>query len=119
MKTHILYFWIAILGGMLFGYDTAVINGAMPFFTSHFNLSDAMVGWSVSSGLVGCIIGATFASWPTDKFGRRDTMKMAALLFFISSMGTGFAYDFTMFVIARILGGIAVGVVSVTMPIYL
>lgn len=119
MKTQTLYFWIAILGGMLFGYDTAVINGAMPFFTSHFNLSDAMVGWSVSSGLVGCIVGATFASWPTDKFGRRDTMKMAALLFFISSLGTGFAYDFTMFVIARILGGIAVGVVSVTMPIYL
>ncbi|MCS2891674.1 sugar porter family MFS transporter [Parabacteroides faecis] len=119
MKTHILYFWIAILGGMLFGYDTAVINGAMPFFTSHFELSDAMVGWSVSSGLLGCIIGATIASWPADKWGRRDTMKMAALMFLISALGTGLAYDFTMFVIARIIGGIAVGVVSVTMPIYL
>lgn len=119
MKTHILYFWIAILGGMLFGYDTAVINGAMPFFTSYFNLSDAMVGWSVSSGLVGCIIGASLASWPTDRFGRRDTMKIAALLFLMSALGTGFAYNFNMFIIARILGGIAVGIVSVTMPIYL
>lgn len=119
MKTHALYFWIALLGGMLFGYDTAVINGAMPFFTSYFNLSDAMVGWSVSSGLAGCIIGASFASWPTDKFGRRDTMKFAALLFLLSALGTGFAYEFNLFVISRILGGIAVGVVSVTMPIYL
>lgn len=119
MKTHILYFWIATLGGMLFGYDTAVINGAMPFFTSYFNLSDAMVGWSVSSGLVGCILGASFASWPADRLGRRDSMKIAALLFLVSALGTGFAYNFTMFIIARILGGIAVGAVSVIMPIYL
>lgn len=119
MKTHILYFWIATLGGMFFGYDTAVINGAMPFFTSYFNLSDAMVGWSVSSGLVGCILGASFASWPADRFGRRDGMKIAALLFLVSALGTGFAYNFTMFIIARILGGIAVGAVSVIMPIYL
>lgn len=119
MKTHILYFWIATLGGMLFGYDTAVINGAMPFFTSYFNLSDAMVGWSVSSGLVGCILGASFASWPADRLGRRDGMKIAALLFLVSALGTGFAYNFTMFIIARILGGIAVGAVSVIMPIYL
>lgn len=119
MNTHILYFWVAILGGMLFGYDTAVINGAMPFFTSYFGLSDAMVGWSVSSGLLGCILGASFASYPSDKFGRRDTMKMAALLFLLSALGTGLASSFGLFIIARILGGIAVGVVSVTMPIYI
>ena len=119
MKTHILYFWVAVLGGMLFGYDTAVINGAMPFFTSYFNLSDAMVGWSVSSGLVGCILGASFASWPADRFGRRDTMKVAAWLFLLSALGTGLASSFSLFVLARILGGVAVGVVSVTMPIYI
>lgn len=119
MKTHTSCFWVAILGGMLFGYDTAVINGAMPFFTSYFNLSDAMTGWSVSSGLLGCIVGAAFASWPADRFGRRDTMKIAAFLFIVSALGTGLTTDFTLFAVARILGGIAVGVVSVTMPIYI
>lgn len=119
MKVHSLYLWIAIFGGMLFGYDTAVINGAIPFFTTHFDLSNVMVGWSVSSGLLGCIIGSSLASWPTDQFGRRDTMKIAALLFFISALGTGFAYNFSMFIMARLLGGIAVGAVSVIMPIYL
>lgn len=119
MKTHTLYFWVALLGGMLFGYDTAVINGAMPFFTSHFSLSNAMIGWAVSSGLLGCILGASFASWPSDKLGRRDSMKIASLLFLLSSLGTGSALSFSTFVIARILGGIAVGAVSVIMPIYI
>lgn len=119
MKAHLLYSGIALLGGMLFGYDTAVINGAIPFFTAHFDLSDVMIGWSVSSGLLGCIIGSSLTSWPTDRFGRRDTMKIAALLFFISALGTGLAYNFSIFIIARLLGGIAVGAVSVIMPIYL
>lgn len=119
MKTQILYFGVALLGGMLFGYDTAVINGAMPFFTSYFDLSTAMVGWSVSSGLVGCIFGAAIASWPTDKFGRRDTMKITACFFLISALVTGTTSSFWIFVSARILGGIAVGTVSVTTPIYI
>lgn len=119
MKTQVFYFWVALLGGMLFGYDTAVINGAMPFFTSYFELSTAMVGWSVSSGLVGCIFGAAIASWPADRFGRRDTMKIAACLFLISAFGTSSTSAFWIFVTARILGGIAVGVVSVTTPIYI
>lgn len=119
MRTYALYWGTATLGGMLLGYDTAVINGAMPFFTSYFSLSDAMVGWSVSSGMVGCILGASFASWPADRFGRRDSMKIAALLFLLSALGTSFACSFTMFAIARILGGIAVGAISVIMPIYL
>ena len=72
MKKEILYFLVALLGGMLFGYDTAVINGAMPFFTAYFQLTDAMVGWSVSSGLLGCILGAAFASYPADWAERND-----------------------------------------------
>ena len=90
MKKEILYFLVALLGGMLFGYDTAVINGAMPFFTAYFQLTDAMVGWSVSSGLLGCILGAAFASYPADRIGRRETMKIVAILFFLSSLGTAF-----------------------------
>lgn len=82
MKKEILYFLVALLGGMLFGYDTAVINGAMPFFTAYFQLTDAMVGWSVSSGLLGCILGAAFASYPADRIGRRETMKIVAFCSF-------------------------------------
>ena len=119
MNAHYLYFWVALLGGMLFGYDTAVINGAMPFFTSYFNLSATMVGWSVSSGLLGCIFGAAIASWPADKFGRRETMKIAACFFLISAIVTGLTSSFWLFACARILGGIAVGIVSVTVPIYI
>lgn len=119
MNARFLYFWVALLGGMLFGYDTAVINGAMPFFTSYFHLSATMVGWSVSSGLLGCIFGAAVASWPADRFGRRDTMKIAACFFLISAIVTGLTSSFGLFVCARILGGIAVGIVSVTVPIYI
>lgn len=113
-----LYVFTAILGGMLFGYDTAVINGAMPFFTSFFNLTDAELGWAISSGLLGCIIGSMIASFPAERFGRRATMMISSLLFFISALGTGLSSDFSLFVYSRILGGIAVGLVSVTLPIY-
>lgn len=119
MKKQIVYFWVAVLGGMLFGYDTAVINGAMPFFTAHFGLTNAMVGWSVSSGLIGCIVGAMFACSPADRLGRKDTMKIVSLFFLASAFGTGLAPNFTTFILFRIAGGIAVGVVSVVLPIYI
>ncbi len=119
MSKKNLYFAVATLAGMLFGYDTAVINGAMPFFTAFFDLSDAMVGWSVSSGLLGCVIGATIASYPADKFGRRDSMKIVAILFLLSALATGLAPNFSIFILGRIIGGVAVGAVSVILPIYI
>lgn len=119
MSKKVIYFCLALFGGMLFGYDTAVINGAMPFFTAFFNLSDAMVGWAVSSGLVGCIFGALVASRPADKLGRRDSMKVVSLIFLLSALATGLAPNLSVFILGRILGGIAVGAVSVILPIYI
>jgi len=71
----ILYTLVAAIGGLLFGFDTAVINGAMPFFTSHFQLSDAIIGWTVSSALYGCILGAILIGKPGDILGRRNMLK--------------------------------------------
>lgn len=118
MKNSWLYSLVAILGGGLFGYDTAVINGALPFYTAFFGLSDAMVGWSVSSGLAGCILGAIIAGKPAEKYGRKNTLIVTAIAFLLSALGTGLALDFTTFVFGRIIGGVAVGVVSVVLPIY-
>jgi sugar porter (SP) family MFS transporter len=113
------YTFIAALGGLLFGFDTAVINGAMPFFTDYFQLTEAMQGWTVSSALVGCIIGALFVGKPGDIFGRRRMLRFLALLFLISALGTGLASNLTWFVLFRFIGGLAVGGSSVLSPMYI
>src|ERR1039457_809060 len=108
-KTLLLYTFVAALGGLVFGFDTAVINGALPFFTKHFDLSHAMQGWAVSSALIGCIMGALFIGRPGDIYGRRYMLKVLAILFIVSSIGTGMATSLTMFVIFRFLAGLAIG----------
>jgi MFS family permease len=115
----ILYTLVAALGGFLYGFDTAVINGALPFFTGHFILSDVMTGWAVSSALLGCIVGAIAAGRPGDRFGRREVLKASALLFLISAFGTGLANHIQLFILARFVGGLAVGLASVLAPIYI
>lgn len=120
MKINILFYtFIAAIGGLLFGFDTAVINGALPFFSSHFALDGAMQGWSVSSGLIGCVIGAIFIGKLSDIFGSRTMLKFLAVLFIITALGTGLAPNFSVFIIARIIGGIAIGGASVLSPIYI
>lgn len=118
-KKLILYTLVAALGGLLFGFDTAVINGAIPYFSEYFQLDEAMKGWAVSSALVGGILGALFAGRPGDYFGRRATLKFTAVLFLVSAFGTGLADSFSMFVIFRLIGGIAVGAASVLSPMYI
>lgn len=115
----LLYTLVAAIGGLLYGFDTAVINGALPFFTSHFELNDFMTGWSVSSALLGCIIGAIGAGRPGDRFGRRDMLKVSAVLFFLSAFGTGLATHINLFILARFIGGLAVGIASVLSPTYI
>ena len=112
-RNLILYTLVAALGGLVFGFDTAVINGAMPFFTKHFELSHAMQGWAVSSALIGCIIGALFIGRPGDTYGRRYMLKVLAVLFIISSIGTGLAPALWVFVISRFVAGLAIGGASV------
>lgn len=114
-----LYTFVAGLGGFLFGFDTAVINGALPFFRDYFQLDKVMEGWAMSSAIFGCIVGAITIGRPGDKYGRRYMLKITAFLFLISAIGTGLATNFTMFIIFRIAGGLAIGAASVLSPMYI
>lgn len=120
MKRY-LYFvtFTAALGGLMFGFETGVINGAMDYVAGHFHLSTAMKGFAVSSALVGCIIGAIGIGGPSDKYGRRDMLKVMALFFLTSMIGTGLAPNIWFFVIARFIGGLAIGGASVLVPVYI
>lgn len=109
----------AALGGLLFGYDTAVISGAIGSLTKYFSLSPAEIGWAISSALVGCLIGAFFSDWFSENFGRKKSMIAAALLFLACSVGTALPQSFTVFVIFRIIGGIGVGLASMVVPMYI
>lgn len=120
MKKRIFFYtFVAALGGLLFGYDTAVINGALPFFTDYFQLTTSMQGWAVSSALIGCVIGAFFIGGLGDKYGRRSMLRVMALFFLISAIGSGLADSLSTFVIYRLLGGIAIGGASVLSPMYI
>lgn len=110
---------VAALGGLLFGYDTAVIAGAIGFLEVHFQLDPAMVGWATSSALAGCLIGAPLAGPISDRFGRRNALILAALLFFMSAVGTALPRSFTQFVFYRWLGGLGVGMASLISPMYI
>jgi len=118
-RTLYLYTFVAALGGLLFGFDTAVISGTIPFITRYFNLNDALLGYAVSSALIGCVIGAISVGKPGDVFGRRTMLRVMAALFLISAIGTGLATSLTMFVIFRFIGGLAVGGASVLSPMYI
>jgi len=109
----------AALGGLLFGFDTAVISGTIPFITKHFNLTDAMLGWAVSSALIGCVVGSMAVGKPGDLYGRRFMLKTMALLFLLSAVGTALANNLTIFVIFRFIGGLAIGGASVLSPMYI
>src|SRR6187549_75885 len=110
---------VATIGGLLFGYDSGAVNGTQPGLIAAFNLDDAALGFTVGSLLIGCVIGASLAGILADSIGRRAVMRLSALLFLIGALVQGFAHDHTIFVIARILGGMAVGAASVLSPAYI
>ncbi len=110
---------VATLGGLLFGYDTAVISGAIGFLQQHFDLNAAMKGWAASSALVGCVIGVAMAGELNDRLGRRTTLIVAAILFLISAIGSAIPRTLTEFVVYRIIGGLGVGAASMTSPMYI
>ncbi|HBH82273.1 MAG: hypothetical protein A2X05_13290 [Bacteroidetes bacterium GWE2_41_25] len=107
------------LGGLLFGYDTVIINGAMLDLVRHFNLTPAIQGWTVSSALVGCIIGTILIGKPGDIFGAQRLLQLLAVLFFASSAGCGLAPTIDVFIIFRFIGGLAIGGASVICPVYI
>lgn len=118
-----LYFICAVsaMGGLLFGYDWVVIGGAKPFYELYFGISDSplMQGVAMSTALVGCLIGAMLAGAAADKYGRKPLLMVSAVLFTVSAIATGLFNDFYLFNIARLLGGIGIGVASALSPMYI
>ena len=108
----------AATGGLLFGFDVAIISGAGPFLLRHFQLNDLSLGLAFSSLLFGCIIGAAVAGRATDRYGRKRILLGVAVLFALTSAATGLAWNFQVFLAARFLGGLAVGAVSLVSPMY-
>ncbi len=109
----------AALGGLLFGYDTVIINGAMLDLVKHFQLTPAAQGWTVSSALVGCLLGAILVGKPGDLFGSHRLLKVLAVMFFLSSAGCGLAPSIGVFISFRFIGGLAIGGASVLCPVYI
>jgi sugar porter (SP) family MFS transporter len=120
MKSY-LYFvtFVAALGSLLFGFETGVINGAIADVKLYFNLTDAMEGFTVSTALIGCLIGALFIGKPADIYGRRYILRVMAVFFLLSMLMTGLATNWWVFIIGRFIGGIAVGGASVVTPMYI
>lgn len=110
---------VATLGGLLFGFDMAVISGVLPFVKQQFSLSPAAEGWFVSSALVGCIVGVAFAGELSDRFGRKKLLMLSAILFLCSAIGTAGSADYTLLILARMMGGMGVGVASIVAPLYI
>ncbi|PZU61236.1 MAG: MFS transporter [Sphingobium sp.] len=109
----------AALGGLLFGFDTAVISGATQALQTRFALTDASLGFTVSSALIGTVIGSLVAGAPADRHGRRAVMLSVAIAYVISSLGTALAGNWAVLIAFRFLGGLAIGAASVVTPIYI
>ncbi len=109
----------AAIGGFLFGYDSAVINGAVPGIQATFKTGSGATGFAVASILIGCALGALFAGRAADLLGRRPLLLATGVVFAASSVWTGFVGSETTFNIARFVGGLAVGAASVVSPAYI
>lgn len=110
---------VATLGGLLFGYDTGVISGAIEPLTARFGLSDFMKGWASGCVLIGCATGVLLVGPISDRFGRRLAMFLAAAMFLLSAIGTALPQDIMTFIVFRVLGGIGIGIASISTPMYI
>jgi sugar porter (SP) family MFS transporter len=120
MKKQIFY-WslVSALAGFLFGFDTVVISGAEQHIQALWQLSDGLHGFAIGSALYGTVLGALLGGWPTDRFGRKKTLLCVGLLYIISAVGCAFANGVAMFIVARVLGGIGIGISTVAAPLYI
>lgn len=109
----------AALGGLLFGLDTAVISGTTSALQERFALSDAQLGFTVASALIGTIVGSLTAGWPSDRFGRKAVLLTVAIAYVVSSLGSALADSWSVFLTFRLLAGLAIGAASVITPIYI
>jgi sugar porter (SP) family MFS transporter len=124
VAVHTTRVWLAALagtlGGLLFGYDWVVIGGAKPFYERYFQLnSPSLEGWAMSCALIGCLIGAVSSGSISNRYGRKRVLILAALVFAVSSLGTGLAFHFGAFVTWRMIGGYAIGLASAISPMYI
>ncbi|MBV9268588.1 MAG: MFS transporter, partial [Acidobacteriaceae bacterium] len=110
---------VAALGGLLFGFDTAVIAGATAALTKTYSLSPGMLGVTVSSALWGTILGAMFAGVPGDRFGRRDSLRIMAVFYVLSAVGCALAWNWYALLFFRFIGGLGIGGSSVLGPMYI
>lgn len=111
--------FVAAVGGLLFGFDTGVISGAISFVTDHFQLNSHQTGFAVSNLMIACTIGAFLAGPLTDKLGRKKILILAAFLYAISALLSAIPRTFIELVVARFIGGLAVGIASVLSPMYI
>jgi SP family arabinose:H+ symporter-like MFS transporter len=111
--------FVGSLGGLLLGFDTAVISGTIEPITRQFGLTDALKGWVVSSALFGSIVGAAVAGWMGDRWGRKPSLVVASLLLFLSAIGSMIPPTLSWLTIARFVGGVGVGMASMLSPLYL
>src|SRR3954464_12471928 len=107
------------LAGFLFGFDTVVISGAEQKIQTLWGLSSGVHGFAIASALYGTILGSLFGGWPADRFGRKKTLLGIGILYIISAVGCAFATGIAMFAIARVIGGIGIGVSTVVAPMYI
>ena len=112
---------VSAMGGLLFGYDWVVIGGAKPFYELYFGIGDSplLQGVAMTTALIGCLAGAMVAGGAADRYGRKPLLMLSALLFTVSAIGTGLFNDFTLFNIARFVGGVGIGVASALAPMYI
>ncbi|MCT4486622.1 sugar porter family MFS transporter [Levilactobacillus parabrevis] len=118
VSTGFVYFFGA-LGGLLFGYDTGVISGAILFIQKQMHLGSWQQGWVVSAVLLGAILGAAIIGPSSDRYGRRKLLLLSAIIFFVGALGSGFAAGFWTLIISRVILGMAVGAASALIPTYL
>src|SRR5512136_2146884 len=120
MKARI-FFWAitSALAGFLFGFDTVVISGAEQTIQSLWNLSPGLHGIAMASALYGTVLGSLLGGWPTDRFGRKATLLWIGLLYVLSAVGCGFANGIGMFIAARFIGGLGIGISTVAAPLYI
>lgn len=112
---------VSAMGGLLFGYDWVVIGGAKPFYEVFFGIetSPSLQGLAMSIAIAGCLVGAMTAGWLADRAGRKPMLIMAAILFLVSAYATGAVDTFTPFLVARLIGGVAIGIASGLSPMYI
>ena len=116
-----IFFWsiTSALAGFLFGFDTVVISGAEQTIQALWGLSPGLHGIAMASALYGTVVGSLIGGWPTDRFGRKATLLCIGVLYIVGAVGSALATNVTMFIVARVIGGMGIGISTVAAPLYI